>query len=206
MGRAFLIRLQHDTRADAASLEKEHPGLAKRFKHLHDELDVPHLSSLLDGPRSQYDPASQIIHRQAVVEQFNSTVNEIRALNGFERYLLPPAENELMALATRGPIVVLNFGDERGDAFLVTTQNIRVLSLPKLRGDDLFQKAWGLTDTLNDLSTVTYRKVNAQLRDVPKWLWDVAVGPVLDELGFTETPEPGQVWPHVWWIPTGLFS
>ena len=36
-----------------------------------------------------------------------------------------------------------------------------------------------------------------------EWLWDVAVGPILDALGFGQAPSPAtHTWPHVWWIPT----
>lgn len=38
--------------------------------------------------------------------------------------------------------------------------------------------------------------------DMLKWLWDVVAGPILDKLGFHETPATGE-WPHVCWIPTG---
>jgi CHAT domain-containing protein len=37
-------------------------------------------------------------------------------------------------------------------------------------------------------------------------LWDVAVGPVLEELGFTSTPKAGDSWPRVWWASGGMFS
>src|SRR5437016_4796016 len=39
-----------------------------------------------------------------------------------------------------------------------------------------------------------------------KWLWTVAVGPILHELGFTAPPDQNEVWPRVWWVRTGLLS
>jgi CHAT domain-containing protein len=44
--------------------------------------------------------------------------------------------------------------------------------------------------------------VNATL----EWLWDVAVEPVLDELGFTKMPTVSEVWPRVWWVGSGLLN
>lgn len=32
------------------------------------------------------------------------------------------------------------------------------------------------------------------------------MGPVLEELGFTETPGDNCVWPHVWWVTSGWLS
>ncbi|MET8197968.1 CHAT domain-containing protein [Micromonospora taraxaci] len=36
-----------------------------------------------------------------------------------------------------------------------------------------------------------------------RWMWDAIAGPVLDALGLTSTPAPGQPWPRLWWCPTG---
>jgi CHAT domain-containing protein len=41
---------------------------------------------------------------------------------------------------------------------------------------------------------------------VLEWLWDVAVKPVLNELGFTHTPPYGEAWRRVWWVGSGLLS
>ena len=46
------------------------------------------------------------------------------------------------------------------------------------------------------------REMNAIL----EWLWDVAVKPVLDELGFTQTPSYDETWPRVWWVGSGLLN
>ena len=46
------------------------------------------------------------------------------------------------------------------------------------------------------------REVNTGL----EWLWDVAVSPVLDELGFTQMPSDGEAWPRVWWVGSGLLN
>ena len=44
------------------------------------------------------------------------------------------------------------------------------------------------------------------MNDVLEWLWNVAVRPVLDELGFTQMPAQGETWPRVWWVGSGLLS
>ena len=46
--------------------------------------------------------------------------------------MLGPSPTEIMALASRGPIVIFNVNDRRSDAFLVTTTEIRLLTLPEL--------------------------------------------------------------------------
>jgi hypothetical protein len=44
------------------------------------------------------------------------------------------------------------------------------------------------------------------LRGILEWLWNVAVEPVLTELGFTETPLHDDEWPHIWWVPVGRLN
>ena len=41
---------------------------------------------------------------------------------------------------------------------------------------------------------------------VLKWLWDAAINPVLNELGFTQMPSHGEAWPRVWWVGSGLLN
>ena len=45
-----------------------------------------------------------------------------------------------------------------------------------------------------------------ELNAVLEWLWDVAVKPVLDELGFTQMPSHDEAWPRVWWVGSGLLN
>ncbi len=58
---------------------------------------------------------------------------------------------------------------------------------------------------LNDLNPVSYRHVRRELKSILEWLWQVAVGSVLDELGFDKPPSNNQ-WPRVWWIANGWLN
>ncbi|KAJ9419507.1 hypothetical protein QL093DRAFT_1454350 [Fusarium oxysporum] len=44
-------------------------------------------------------------------------------------------------------------------------------------------------------------QARASLSDILEWLWNLAVGPILDHFGYKDTPQ-GE-WPRLWWIPTG---
>ena len=136
----------------------------------------------------------------ALSKTFDGLLEAIRKLEGFEQFLLVPSESELKTLATFGPIVVFNVSEIRSDAFIVTVDNIRFIPLPLL--------------TYTDLQTYTEQFLNAATRlgsipkihEVLKWLWDVAVSPVLDELGFIEPCSNNAVWPRVWWVGGGLLK
>ena len=44
---------------------------------------------------------------------------------------------------------------------------------------------------------------DAMLMDVLDWQWQTIAEPVLTTLGFHDTPADDDVWPHLWWCPTG---
>lgn len=208
LGRGVLINLQLDVRTDITALEDAHPNLAKRFKHLQEKLDTPHLSdsNTVTTNALSYGLERQKARSRDIVDQFNSTVKEIRGLGGFERFLLGPAEKDLMALAWPGPIVLFNVDQLRSDALVVTSNKIDVLSLPGLRHDEVREKAVWLRASLGGLNFSNYREINTELTKILTWLWDVGVGPVLDRLGFTDSPKDGSEWPHVWWIASGWMN
>jgi hypothetical protein len=51
---------------------------------------------------------------------------------------------------------------------------------------------------------LAYQQVDGTLAELQGWMWDVVAEPVLDELGYTDTPGgDASTWPRVWWCPTG---
>ncbi|KAK1993571.1 hypothetical protein LX36DRAFT_661406 [Colletotrichum falcatum] len=118
----------------------------------------------------------------------DSLIDNIRGRPGFERFLLSATEDEMRKAAVCGPIVVINVSSHRCDALVVERSGVRVVDLPQLTQDSLEKRA----SELRSVETLA-------------WLWDVVVGPVLDELGFI-APPAGDTWPHVWWIPTGTLT
>jgi CHAT domain len=63
-----------------------------------------------------------------------------------------------------------------------------------------------LMGTLNCLSVRTYYTTNRLLTQILEWLWDAAIWPVLEFLGYLDVPSKDELWPHVWWIPVGWLS
>ncbi|KAK2764747.1 hypothetical protein CKAH01_04912 [Colletotrichum kahawae] len=106
----------------------------------------------------------------------------------------------MMQLATDGPIVTINVYELRSDAMNVTEEGIQSLPLP------------GLTPaTLQSHASVFNSRRNPARRDIRRppicsnvsteaglrWLWDVAVRPIL---GGTQLTSSGRLW----WITSGL--
>ena len=118
-------------------------------------------------------------------------------MEGFESFGLGLLRESLMQLAIAGPIVVFNATNSGAHAFLVTQNEITSLSLPLLDYNVLKTKSQQFRVALRASRTLgLFRKSQSQLHEVLRWLWDVAVEPVLNELGFISTPN-AEPWPHV---------
>ncbi|KAH6962410.1 CHAT domain-containing protein [Ilyonectria sp. MPI-CAGE-AT-0026] len=185
-GRGVLASSLRNMRADISGLQKEHPELAQTFVELRDELDLQTTKSSdtnLEDTTAPFQAKADARHNAGT--QMPVLLDEIRTKPGFERFLLSASEAELRDAATDGPIVMLNVSSHRCDALIVEQSAIRVLELPHLSQSDIRNRAQ-----------------DPQNPELLGWLWDMIVGPVLNDLGFKEPPS-GTSWPHVWWIPTG---
>lgn len=201
LGRGFIASLQLDIRTDISCLEDKHSELAQEFKQLRNELNRPLHANITSTQRAT-GPKNW---RFTAAKRFESLITKIRLLNGFERFLLGPSDEELKALAEFGPIVVFNVATTRSNVFLITTQEIRCLHLPNLSLSDLEKHAKSVLDMVSNLRLSNYYRSNKKLLRILEWLWVVAVEPVLDALGFTSSPN-GDNWPHVWWVASGWLN
>ncbi|KAG2738703.1 hypothetical protein P692DRAFT_201873766, partial [Suillus brevipes Sb2] len=96
------------------------------------------LSSLLDKPPANHLEATPIVDVEAeetryrcLVEDWNRVVDEIRKIEGFSRFLLPPMFADLQEAARDGPIIVLVSSRSSCDAIIITyTQPPTSIQLP----------------------------------------------------------------------------
>lgn len=203
-GRGIIAELQLGSRTDLTALRERQPGLANEFEHLRNILNTPvptpDFTTLSNDATRMLDSNER--HKANL--EFNSLVDKIRKETGFERFLLPPQAKDLKVAASSGPVVVINVNNMRCDAFLVKRSRIDVLHLRDLRHEDIDENVGIITSirqqpARGDMETVhMYRMLG--------WLWEVLVGPVLNELGFTKDVSKDDEWPHVWWVPTGPLS
>ncbi|KAJ3575390.1 hypothetical protein NPX13_g4046 [Xylaria arbuscula] len=184
-GRSILTTAVYDLRTDVSALQEHHPMLAETFISLRDKLDVQvsSNSTLITSQDLAFAARDEANQRREANKQLDALIEKIRAQPGFERFLLPPSKVDMQKAATDGPIVVVNVSQHRCDALIIELLDIRTVALPQLSQKDIESR-------------------NCQSLETLAWLWDAILCPVLDALGFTETPSDG-CWPHVWWIPTG---
>ncbi|MGV9453155.1 CHAT domain-containing protein [Streptomyces sp. NPDC003635] len=209
-GRAVLHGLALESRSDLTDLRARHPALARRFTDLRERLDRPeyifdsadHIDSL-----AATEAGSDRVHayRCQLSEQFTTLLAEIRALDGFAAFALPPDTAELLVEAADGPLVFLNVAETRGDALIVRPDGIVALHLAGLTAQSVAEQAAAFHTSLARC-TRKEEVLQAQrdLNRVLAWLWDTAAGPVIDAL---EVPDhdDGPV-PRVWWVPCGRFA
>ncbi|MFB0626956.1 CHAT domain-containing protein [Streptomyces sp. AB3(2024)] len=194
LAQALELRGRHDELTAAA------PRLADRFERVCAELVASHRS-----PQQRRQSAGD----------FDSLVAEIRALTGFEDFQRPPAWEQLREAAAQGPVVVISVSPLACFALLLTPSadgpgTLEHLPL-RVTADDITARAETFRTAvaaLVDRATPgpeRYRQDRA-MKDTLRWLGTHIAGPVLDRLGFSRNPLPGEPLPRLWWCPTGVLS
>ena len=201
LGRGVIFSTALETRSDITDLDTAHPDLATQFRTLRDKFDVPQHTPSDDV--SAHTSVLGLASRYSVSEEFDGVIKSIRSHKGFENFLLGPSITELKALASEGPIVYLNASRFGNGSFLIKTTGVEYLPLPDLKTEDIEKNATLLATTLKYDDAVTRRKSIETTRRILKWLWGGAVEPILKQLGFTQTPQNEENWPHIWWVPVG---
>jgi tetratricopeptide (TPR) repeat protein len=225
-GRGVLLSQALDTRTELTDLQQTAPDLAIEYTWLRDHLDrpisnepilmgserAPRTSVAFDhsGPYSAVTAQDQTIRdRHRLVGEFDAVVEQIRALEGFATFGMPPSARELLKEAGEGPVVVFTTALERCDALLLTATGVSHLGLPDLIWEVLVARvnAFRLAQAQARSTAKSGEDEDPQqvLTDILGWLWDKVAGPVLDALGFDTEPVEDE-WPRVWWSPGGLLG
>jgi CHAT domain len=222
-GRGILIAdVQHDVQDDAV-LSAQRPDLAGRLRRAEDELAALNAS----------DRPAAASRRQRLAADRAAVIAEIRACGvaGLTDFRRPPTLAELVR-PLPGPVVMVNVSGYRSDALILDGRRLRVLPCPGLTPDALHEHLARLDQALAALAAATdgtgpdgtgpdgtapdgtgpgaaWAELEGAFHGAARWLWDVLVGPVLDQLGLTEdlgiavgAGDPRRA-PRVWWVPTG---
>ncbi|MER6346478.1 CHAT domain-containing protein, partial [Streptomyces sp. NPDC001532] len=216
-GRALLLNQVLETRSDVTDLRDRHPELAARFLRLRELLDDP-MDATTD-PAAGYAAVDGGVRldrlradRNQWAEEFAELLVEIRSLDGFSSFGLPPSPQELRAEASDGPVVVFNVSDHRSDALLLTSTSITSVELPALTPAAVLRQARAFRSAqelaAHGETQAEREEAQATLSNVLRWLWDAATGPVLEALGHHRRPDEAcdEEWPRVWWVPSGLLT
>lgn len=202
-GRGVVAGLAMDSRAELTMLKQAHPDLAKEYLDIRRRMIVlpSVLKNVLITNQSSEDTSESFFKDARDAEsEFNMLLKRIRLCKGFKKFGLPPTIEDMVQAGDEGPVVTINLSPYRCDAFIIFKGQIMVLPLPKLNLDDLKAKlrSSGLWPSRQSLNF-------ENLYSTMEWLWDVATGPILNEIGYREPASSGDP-PRVWWIPTGILT
>lgn len=215
LGRGMIMSFAIDLRSDFSSLKTTHPDLFRKFNDLRTKINErsPNLEDP-SGTEFSWDPKSmdsvtrKMMDRrgmQDLYEELEGVIVEIRAMDNFHGFLLPPSETEMMSLAKDGAIVVLNSTILRSDALIVTGSSIRALRLPDLAYEDIEVNINRMNAIFEGTCNETRADDNKELSAMLLWLWDVAVNPVCQALGL-ESKQDTKSAMRIWWIGVGPLS
>ncbi|KAK4967534.1 hypothetical protein LTR66_011943 [Elasticomyces elasticus] len=223
-GRGIIASLMIDFRSDMSQLERLEPLLFSEYSQLRYRVSLPLLTDIVGNryeavgglnttieqsvPGRVLSVPEAISQRSKDVNKLEKMETTIRQSPGFDRFLLPLSSGEVVALADRGPIVSFNATRYRSDAFLITNTCICSLALKELKFDELADNIAKLVgkDKLTTGTLCTKAGRQKQLRRMLTWLWNVAVEPVLAQLGLLMMPKLSERLPRVWWVTSGLMG
>lgn len=196
-GRGLMLADQQNLRSDLTELQALHPERADRLRELRAQL-APGTSPVMPGAQSS--------ERRGLLADYHAEVQDIRRLQGLDRFLLPPQLSELRSVADRGPVVLVNSGLWRSDAVLITADNDPILiPLTGLTDEVLRDKVRELLDATGDSSPLTGTlKKRRVLHGILAWLKDTVVDPVLAAMH--SAGALSQTSPRMWWMPVGPLS
>jgi hypothetical protein len=219
-GRGIISGLATYSNNDISQLELRHPKLAARYKELRDmaypntEIKMELVGNARDSSRAHSSNNAQtpalftsFENHRNYADELERLETEIRRLPGFSKFQLPPPPDQILSLASTWPIICFNVTAIRSDAILITKSDIKSIRLEKLAYPDLQANAAALSGKgkLSAGGPSSKPARNVQLRNLLKWLWDVAVMPVLQELDILSPNKQKQL-PRVFWMASGLMS
>ena len=204
-GRGIIASLMMDVRWDISGLQNIDLGLWQVYKTMGDQI------AAFNDAGAPLISVEQKEHRRFTLEYLNELQDKIRQCPGFERFLLPLTEEEILGLAQDGPLVCFNVNNISSEAFLVTTTGVQVLYLPNLKESNIQRslrmfasrgnrprRDASLCDSDDEEEPSTW-DLTAELVSI----WKNAVRPVLEQLGLLGQKDRPQRLPRIWWVGGG---
>ncbi|MBY8862393.1 CHAT domain-containing protein [Nocardia sp. CA2R105] len=204
LGRGVLLAAQLDSRTDLTDLDHSLPDLAARLRHVRELLNTPHTGTTPAGD-TPAEIANRIEDRKSWWAEHDELLDRIRQYPGFDRFLRTPRLTDLQQALAGSTVILVNAGQHRGDAIILTSDGETVLvPLPDLAPADVASYARALLDASYDRGLVGVLGRQRIISEALAWLWDTIVHPILRTA--LHLNGAGGLLPRVWWLPTGLLG
>jgi tetratricopeptide (TPR) repeat protein len=214
-GRSILWSQALQLRTDLARLRRADSALASRLDEVRAALDrPPGASGAIGAAEGAAGRDQEVLARRQreLARQWDELVRQARALPQMSTFLAATPYSRLREAASGGPVVMVNIGNRRCDALIITATGVRLRRLPGLTAQECSRRANALLDALDPPAGGSPGEQNqliSLLFDVMSWLWDTTCEPVLQDLrdhGDLPGDQPaddGAAPPRIWWCPTG---
>jgi hypothetical protein len=123
---------------------------------------------------------------RAARDELDAVIEEIRRVPGYEDFLAVPTFDDVAAVAGDCPLVYLAAAEPGGLALVVRGTDVTHVSLDGLTAGTLREQVTAHLDRYKQYRAsreISYPLWNTSLDEVTAWLWDEAMGPVLDHVG-----------------------
>lgn len=232
LGRGVILGYTMDDAADLSALREFHPELAHRYESLvtrgsADQVEIYRNSALPVHLAEEWEETIQVQvaselrdviaaaldreQRQAA-QELDLCIEEIRQLEGHEKFRMPLAPGDWRALASAGPIVMVNMTKFGRHAVLITPYSVTAIELQDpLRGNAVRRLGGCHPDpgqsppTDRDIDGADFPQTDSGMERFSS-LWTDCVKPVLEELKRMGCLDAGQLErgsPRIWWIGCG---
>ncbi|KAG0699121.1 CHAT domain-containing protein [Suillus ampliporus] len=200
-GRGQQWSLTARLRIPLEDLESMNPDLAHKFSELSKRLSDAQ-GSAVSTDRAAADEAA--IQYRRLMTQWEAVVTEIRNLQSFSRFLLPPSYEDLQAAARHGPVVILIASKYSCHALIVPTSGQpHHVPFPSLALADLEMLKTNFAKAIRHASGMGAKEPRTVLRELLQKIWNVVMLPIVKVLQHDlKLPYRSRIW----LCPTAAFT
>ncbi|KAG1852507.1 CHAT domain-containing protein [Suillus subluteus] len=200
-GRGQQWSLASRLRTPLEDLESASPQLAQKLSELSKRL------SHAQGSAGSADPAAAdraATEYRRLTRQWEAAVAEIRGLQAFSRFLLPPSYDYLQAAARHGPVIILIASQYSCSAIIVPTSgDPHHVSLPSVSLTELNNLKDRFARAIRHASIMGPKVPRNDLIVLLRTVWDAIMLPIVDVL---ENVLKLKHRSRVWLCPTAAFT
>ncbi|KAG2118410.1 CHAT domain-containing protein [Suillus clintonianus] len=200
-GRGQQWSLASRLRTPLEDLKSASPQLAQTLAELSKRLSDAQ-GSTGSADKAAADQAA--INYMKLTRQWEATVAEIRNLQGFSRFLLPPSYKDLQAAACHGPVIILIASKYSCNAIVVPTSGQpHHVRFPRITFADLEQLKDDFATAIRHAARMHPQEPRKKLRVRLRILWDEIMLPIVNVLQHDLKLQHKS---RIWLCPTAAFT
>ncbi|KAG1759872.1 CHAT domain-containing protein, partial [Suillus placidus] len=201
-GRGQQWSLASRLKTPVEDLESANPKLAHNYLELSKLISNAAQSSATIPDRAAADQAATKYRK--LTEQWEAAVTEIRNLQAFSRFLLPPLYADLQAAARHGPVIILIASQYSCSAIIVPTAgDPHHVPLPSIALADLKTLKDRFTRAIRHASRMNPTESRTDLIVLLRIVWDEIMLPIINVL---ENVLKLKRRSRIWLCPTAAFT